>query len=301
MARGSGLRLSSDNEDHRNPAAATILRTSQLSKDQPNRILIYIGSFNPPHISHLQVLRHALESSPDLNIVAAIISMMDEDHLERKNQLSGRSLVLTSKKRAKLWYEDSRFPACAWVCESWTIFDNLQKDLVREATKDDLEIRFMSLRGPDSWNVLDPPMPNSTYQEYLISDAGREAEWYVVKEPPQVATWYTPWERVNPSTIRTNGQAEQGGKSRSKLGTRYAMEMLKATPCFTESAIAESSPIESLASLTSSELSNRSSIPCNSGSEASISSASGKSGSAFLEVGPYSVSHLTDKSFLPRS
>ena len=215
--RRFGPRLSSDNEHRRNPAAATILRTSRLSKDQPNRILLYLGSFNPPHISHLQVLRHALESSPDLNIVAAIIIMMDEDHLRGKNQSSGRSLVLTSKKRATLWYEDSRFPACAWVCESWTILENLQRDLIREATKDDLEICFTSLCGPDCWPAFDPPM-----QINLVSDAGREAKWYVGKRPSQVAEQYTPWKRVNPSTIRTNGQAEQGGKSRSKLGTRYA-------------------------------------------------------------------------------
>ena len=292
-----GHPFSTSSKHHRNPNAANILRTSLFSKDQPNRIILYAGAFNPPHISHLQVLRHALESSPDLNIVAAIIYLREDDYLERKNQHSGRSLVLTNKKRANLWCRDSRLPAYTWVCDSPGIYAKLEKDLIREARKDGLKICFVSLVGPDNWVVLHPPERDTlNANEFLISDAGRKADWYVGEGPPRKARGYTAWQRVYPTTTRTKRQMEQDGKSGSKWGRPYAMEMLKATLCSLEPTAAESSPLESAASLTNSESSNNSSVSCDSASETPISSASGKSGLAFLEVGPCLVSHSTDNS-----
>lgn len=295
LTRTFGHPLSTSSKHHRNPdaanilrnpGAATILRTSLFSKDQPNRIIYYAGAFNPPHISHLQVLRHALESSPDLNIVATIISMQNDDYLKRKNRHSGRSLVLTSEKRANLWCRESGLPAYTWVCDSLEIYAKLEKDLIREATKDGLEICFVTLMGPDNWVVFDPPGRDWGANEFLISDAGRKADWYCGEGPPQTAKGYTAWERVYPTTTRTKRQMEQDGKSGSKCRRRYAIEMLKATPCSPEPAVVESS--------------SNSSVSCDSASETPTSSASGKSGLAFLEVGPCLVSHSTNNSFLPR-
>ena len=149
-------------EQHRNPNTENILQTSPPRKDQTNRILVYAGAFNPPHTSHLRVLQHALESNPDLNIVAAIIRPKEDDYLAEKNVSTGRSLILTNEQRAELFCKDTSVAACAWACSSPRIADQLEKDLVREAAKKGLEIRLVSLVGPGSRKAAKPPVCDSS-------------------------------------------------------------------------------------------------------------------------------------------
>ena len=45
----------------------------RLDSSRVNRILVYPGSFNPPHRGHLHLLSHVFHHGvPDLNVVAAI-------------------------------------------------------------------------------------------------------------------------------------------------------------------------------------------------------------------------------------
>src|SRR5271154_1353613 len=119
-----------------------------LRKDRVNRVLSYYGSFNPPHVGHLSVLRHAFESSPDLNIVAGIVLPMPVEHIERKNYRLGRCLVLSGKQRSELWKRDARFPAWAFTLNSMKI----DKKIANAAKKDGYEILYIELGGPDTWN-----------------------------------------------------------------------------------------------------------------------------------------------------
>ena len=237
------LHLSCGSNCGRNSDAANILRTLILSKDKPNRILIYPGAFNPPHASHISVLRHALESSPDLNIVAAMVRIKRENYLERKNKRSGRTIVLTNEQRANLWRKDSRLPANAWVCGSPRSTAELQESLIKVAKMGGFDITFMLLVGSDNWEVNAPPSRyNWLANEFLISDAGRPATWCSDGGRPLQAKGCTAWERVNLDAARIEKGANQAKKPIAKWSMHYARAV--PTPSFVDTGNAGSAPLD---------------------------------------------------------
>jgi hypothetical protein len=167
-----------------------------LSKDRVNRVLIYLGSFNPPHVGHLGVLRHAFESSPDLNIVAGIVLQVDVQSLEWKSYESDRCLVLSTEQRSELWKMDAHFPAWAFApnCESSGI---LREKIADAAKKDGYEILYVRLSGPDLWDFSSPRRHvESGCTEYMISDATRSATFLGPDGVPQPVKHYTTWQRL---------------------------------------------------------------------------------------------------------
>jgi hypothetical protein len=166
-----------------------------LSKDKVNRVLIYPGSFNPPHVGHLGVLRHAFESSPDLNIVAGIVFPLAVEYIEEKNCESGRCLVLSREQRSELWKRDARFPAWAFApnCKS---SGQLREKIANAAKKDGYEILYIRLGGPGSWDFSWPwGHMDADFTEHLISDAARSAPFLRPDGVPQPVKGYTTWKR----------------------------------------------------------------------------------------------------------
>jgi hypothetical protein len=176
--------LQSSNDKHEIPL---------LRKGEVNRVLLYAGSFNPPHVGHLSVLRHAFESSPDLNIVAGIVLPMSVEHIEVKNYWTDRCLVLSRKQRSELWKRDAHFPAWAFTLNSMDV----DEEVADAAKKDGYEILYIDLCGPDTWNFRCPN--RHTYAkstEYLISDAARSAPLLSPDGVPPPVNGYTTWQRL---------------------------------------------------------------------------------------------------------
>jgi hypothetical protein len=180
-----------------------------LSKDKVNRVLIYPGSFNPPHVGHLSVLRHAFESSPDLNIVAGIVVPAIDEQIGGKNYRSRRHLVLSREQRLELWKRDARFPAWAFVFNDKCIME-FQEKIAKAAKKDGYEILYIRLGGPDSWDFIWPRrhMSNGNCAEYLISDAARSAPFLGPDGVPRPVNSYTTWQRLELEDSTPNSSVE---------------------------------------------------------------------------------------------
>jgi hypothetical protein len=171
-----------------------------LSKDKVNRVIVYFGAFNPPHVGHLGALCHAFQSSSDLNIVAGLVYPVDVGHTRRKNLDSNRRLVLSERQRSELWERDVRFPAWAFAPrKKWGISKDFEAKIANAAKQDGYEILYIRVMGPDNWNFDSPcPHMHSHYSEYLITDATRRASFVTPNGVPQPMKGYTSWQRLGP-------------------------------------------------------------------------------------------------------
>ena len=172
-----------------------------LSKDKANRVMIYYGVFNPPHVGHLGVLCHAFQSSPDLNIVAGLVYPLDVGLLERKNCYSNRRLVLSEEQRSELWERDVRFPTWAFVPRrrKYDSTEDFEMEIASAAKEDGYEILYIRVMGPDNWDIDNPARyRDSRYPEYLITDAARRASFVTPNGVPQPMKGYESWQRLGP-------------------------------------------------------------------------------------------------------
>jgi hypothetical protein len=169
-----------------------------LSKDKVNRVIVYFGAFNPPHVGHLGALCHAFQSSSDLNIVAGLVYPVDVGHTRRKNLDSNRRLVLSERQRSELWERDVRFPAWAFAPrKKWGISKDFEAKIANAAKQDGYEILYIRVMGPDNWNFDSPcPHMHSHYSEYLITDATRRASFVTPNGVPQPMKGYKSWQRL---------------------------------------------------------------------------------------------------------
>ncbi|GKT41050.1 uncharacterized protein ColSpa_01231 [Colletotrichum spaethianum] len=149
-----------------------------LKKGQKNRVLLYAGCFNPPHLGHYSILRRAFEASQDINAIAAIVLPVDDDRVQGKCKKIGQSLVLPKSERVRLWRSDAK------ILPEWWIYDGsteewkwLWKDLKVAIKMDGFDLRFTNVLGPDhisrfgSYSGL-----NWGCYETITSDAGRQSD-----------------------------------------------------------------------------------------------------------------------------
>jgi len=124
----------------------------ELQRDRKNHIILYPGSFNPPHVGHAALLWHAYLNT-DASAIAVMIFAQRDDLLVSKDHVTdgkGKAFILSHYQRRQLWKDDGlgRF---AWV---FPAPDNDKLDLfvatIKRLTKaDGFKISFPTLYGGD--------------------------------------------------------------------------------------------------------------------------------------------------------
>jgi hypothetical protein len=152
----------------------------RLDKSRTNRILVYPGSFNPPHHGHLALLGHAFASScDDINVIAAIILPLDDKDVDRKCRAVGEDLVLTKDQRVRLWLGECGRQDWYWVYDrSVRKWESFRHRLLDAVTQDGFDLKFVLLCGPDYLKLASPPPWRACdCDEIIVSDISRSADF----------------------------------------------------------------------------------------------------------------------------
>lgn len=149
-----------------------------LRSDRTNRILLYPGSFNPPHHGHLELLQHGFARS-GYDIIAAIVIPLDDERLDRKCRAQGENLMFSKKQRVELWRGKYWPSDWFWVYDhteqEWTEFRRL---LTKNITDDGFDLSFVLLCGPDYVQLRELPSPMSwDCKDIIVSNVGRPADF----------------------------------------------------------------------------------------------------------------------------
>lgn len=168
-----------------------------LVRGRKNRILMYGGCFNPPHIGHLEQLIHCYRAGQaHLNVIAAVICLI-KPHKIKKKDLQDPSEVLPENVRAKLWNQDPRFPQWAWILpEQWVGVTFFTDRLREESKKDGFDIDFLSVQGSDHYRYgRTHEFPSWGCFEYITSDISRY-NYYIQRNALHRLTSFEEWEAL---------------------------------------------------------------------------------------------------------
>ncbi|KAF5663660.1 hypothetical protein FHETE_7365 [Fusarium heterosporum] len=177
---------------------ATAKKPPLLQPHGVNHVLLFPGSFNPPHQGHLDLLKHVFDNAgADLNIIAAIIIVTDDDRLEMKMKDKDTSIILPREQRVNLWRGNGIPVDWAWVYDNTEVsWPEFRANLVRELRRDRIELKFMLLCGPDAitgdggYNPECWDCPDS-----ITSDVSRPVDFRYPNTLRQLAGC-TPWEKL---------------------------------------------------------------------------------------------------------
>ncbi|KAF2118791.1 hypothetical protein BDV96DRAFT_629407 [Lophiotrema nucula] len=122
-----------------------------LVRGRKNRIILYAGHFNPPHIGHKLLLAHTMFRNPLDGVIAAIVIPMDDDIVREKLEEAGKntSIILSKDDRIRLFRDALLDPWC-WFFPGGLEHQSTFFDQLRRAAKyDGFELDYVIICGPD--------------------------------------------------------------------------------------------------------------------------------------------------------
>lgn len=148
-------RATSDNHHH-----SSELEKHSTHVEDPKgvaRVIIYRGCFNPHHVGHLNLLRYVFDHAKCLNIVHAIIVVLNEEACRLKTDLQ----PYTFAQRKEAWEKDPEFPEWAKVVPIAGLEEYRTSTVPHLLGISGKDLRYITLYGPDGIRIDDakPPRP----------------------------------------------------------------------------------------------------------------------------------------------
>ncbi|KAF5689680.1 Rossmann-like alpha beta alpha sandwich fold [Fusarium circinatum] len=185
-----------------------------LKKGQDNLILVYGGSFNPPHRGHMDVLLSALH--PVVNAVAVVVLPSEDLHLRHKLANSHPDFFMGRKTRAALWAEMPQVPRSkVWIwSETWYPFFTFMEAAQRLCDADGYRIVFSHLIGPDNLNRADA-LNNLPYRlpRILVTNKARHVpSQFLPNGQPTKWKGFGEWLPLKMAPDEQNGKLEEAAE-----------------------------------------------------------------------------------------
>ncbi|KAF1809354.1 hypothetical protein P152DRAFT_484674, partial [Eremomyces bilateralis CBS 781.70] len=165
-----------------------------LERGRFNCILRFPGSFNPPHLGHLELLNRCFEvGKACFNVVGAFIELRPDHEVARKLAHYRQTGVIAEADRVLLWRAHPEFPPWAFVVGSnsspvW------YRDLANGLSADGFAYRWLSIRGPDCLEYGEA-RGLKLYHDTLVSNVARESNFVLPVGLRKIAG-YGEWEAL---------------------------------------------------------------------------------------------------------
>lgn len=168
-----------------------------LKADQENLILVYGGSFNPPHRGHVDVLLAGLRPEVD---ALAIVVLPCEDYLLRSKMSNAHSeFFLHMQRRSEIWSALPSIPKDrVWVWSStYFPFILMTEALLRLTKADGYRVAYSQMIGPDNLRLNSPlaVLPYVFPRIFVTNRARHSAHHFTPDGTPVIWHGFGPWTR----------------------------------------------------------------------------------------------------------
>lgn len=165
-----------------------------LQESRDNLVLVYAGSFNPPHRGHLDMLLSGLRE--EIGAVAVVV-VPNEDYYVRSKVTEAYPFFLPQRRRADLWNAVSVVPktkVLVWSA-AWRPFELVTQSVVNSTQEAGFSVTFCHIAGPDNLNREDPLSIGPCYlPALLVSDRARmDASHFDCSGRPLPWTGFEQW------------------------------------------------------------------------------------------------------------